>query len=124
MTTLVNRNPAEAAKKAADIRIKRCEERREMRTLPCNEVIQRLVHPTPTLASFRLDALLAPTRAEERPIPRFGRGRFDRAITLLRWAGCEWAHPKRRLRQLTLAQRRQLAKALLEVAPAAWKASA
>lgn len=118
---LPNPNRVAAAKRSSAIRFKRCEERRELRTLPCNEAINRLIHPTSTLASFRLGVLLVPSRTEDRPIPGFGRRRFDQAITMLRWVGCDWAHPDTRLRDLTLSERRQFAKAILEVAPSTWR---
>jgi len=122
--TLVNRFPEKAAQASAELRVERRRQRQELRTLTCREVVERIIHPSPELASFRLHALLAPVverPALDHPIPQFASGRFEQMIALLRRRGCTWADPKIRLRQLNEYQRRQLVRALMQVAPRAWR---
>ena len=125
MEALVTRSPVKAAEVSATLRVERRRQRQELRTLTCREVVEHLIHPTPELASYRLQHLLAPnTPGFDRPIPRFATSRFDQMIALLRRRGCSWADPKIRLRQLSEYQRRQLVRALMQVAPRAWREAA
>jgi hypothetical protein len=125
VTTLVTQAPAKAAEVSAILRIERRRQRQELRTLTCREVVERIIHPTPELASYRLHVLFAPnTPGFDRPIPRFADGRFEQMIALLRRRGCIWADPKIRLRQLNEYQRRHLVRALMQVAPRAWREAA
>jgi hypothetical protein len=120
---LVSTRPEEAAKVSRALRAKRRREREQLRTLSCSAVVNRIVHPTPTLASFRLSALFTPTRGSDRPIPGFGPVRFEQALMFLRWQGADWVDPQKRLRDLTVSQRRFLAQAIMDAAPRPWRES-
>lgn len=83
------------------------------------ELVQTIVNPSPEVATFRIHMLLVARKAAG-PVPRFGEATLNRMLYRLRLEGCLWADSRVRLNQLTITQRRQLARALLSVAPQTW----
>jgi hypothetical protein len=95
------------------LRSERARQRRELRGAPPQELVRAIIHPSDDLASYRLSALFG-AREGSGVIVGFGAYRLEHAM--LR-AGLT-SDP--RLRDLTEAQRRHFAAALLAEAPKGW----
>jgi hypothetical protein len=93
------------------LRSERARQRRELRGAPPQELVRAIVHPTPELASYRLSALFGHGLL----IRHFGPAKLELAT---RKAGCNSAT---RLRELSEISRRDLARAVYDLAPRKWK---
>ncbi len=107
-----------------EIRISRSRQRRALIGAPAREVIPAIVNPTREMEGIRIATLITPGGSDKvGVVPKIGPKTLSRVFNDLieRYPdGWEW-HGAIRLCDLTVEERRRLARALLLRAPAAWR---
>jgi len=111
---------------ANERRLTRARERRELRGAPVKRVVEALITPGPHLASYTLEELLAPAKGMG-AIRQFNNGSLRAALAECAHSTphgrADW-HADLKLAELTVAERRRLARAVVKQAPKCWSEAA